>query len=216
MLKKPNEDGIMKAIPSYYDIKKLEREEAERVEFKELHELFKKALNFYNENYPNSFQKPEIKRKNQKKPFLFEDKKSFMGDIKTRNIEDKLLARFILLYSIQERNYKLVNTYYKYNELRGKIKNLIPGGDILEKIEKIELEKRKKEEELIELKKELSEALMKEKKEKIETKPITSIKCDLCEKECNSAAGLASHKRSAHPKTENKDEIQNSDNLTII
>lgn len=212
MLKKPNEDEIMKAIPSYYDIKKLEREETERVEFKGLHDLFKKALNFYNENYPNSFQKPKIKWKNQKKPFLFEDKKSFIDDIKTRNIEDKLLARFILLYSIQERNYKIVAIYYKYNELRGKIKNLIPGGDILEKIEKIELEKRKKEEELIELKKKLSEALM---KEKTETKTITSIKCDLCEKECNSAAGLASHKRSAHPKIENKDAIHHSGDLTI-
>lgn len=199
LLKEEDEDQFTKSIPSYYDIKKKEREEREVKRSKEFHELFKKALVFYNEKYPESFRKPKVEWKIPKRILLLDPTKNFMEEIKIFTIEDKLHARYILLYSIQEHNYKSVSTYNKYHELRGELKSLIPGGNILDKIESIETEKRKKDAELGELKKKYVEILLKDKNEKIpeEEKPI--IICELCGKECSSPAGLASHTRNKHP-----------------
>lgn len=212
LLKEEDEDQFRKSIPSYYDVKKKERELAEIVKAKEYHELFEKALGFYNENYPKSFRKLKIKWKIPKRIMLLTIKKIFTEEIKELSIEDKLHARYVLLYNIKEHNYKKVDTYYKYNELRGILKSQIPGGNILDKIEEIEMEQHKKDAELEVLKRKYSELLLEDKIEK-QVKKTPIIICELCGKECSSPAGLASHMRNKHPNQ--KDTIQEITNPII-
>ena len=212
---KEHKDGVISTTPSYYDEKVKKRKEIERKEHEYLQELFEHALDFYIKKYPKSFQKIPIKWDVPKKPFSLKGKKDFIEELKELTTEEKLHARHILFYSINERNYTKVDTFRKFNELRGRLRKLIPGGKLLDKIEKIENEKRKKDEVLIRLKQEYTEAVAKaEAESKPKPKLPAKIKCPIpgCEKECNSPAGLASHKRSAHP--EPKDEPQHSGDLT--
>jgi hypothetical protein len=195
---KEHKDGIMSATPSYYEEKVKKRQEIERKEHEYLEELFHHALEFYKANYPKSTQKIPIKWEIPKKPFSLKGKKDFIEELKELTTEAKLHARLILYYSIKERNYTKVESFHKLNELRGRLKNLIPGGKLLDKIEKIENEKREKEEILIRLKQEYADAVAKAEAES-KPKPPAKIICDICQKECSSPAGLSSHKRSAHP-----------------
>ena len=200
---KEHEEGIIKTIPSYYEEKVKKRQEIEKKEHEYLQELFEHALDFYIKKYPKSFQKIPIKWDVPKKPFSLKGKKDFIEELKEITTEEKLHARHILYYSIKERNYTKVDTFRKFNELRGRLRKLIPGGKLLEKIEKIENEKREKDEVLIRLKQEYAETVAKAEVES-KPKPPAKIKCPYpeCGKECNSQAGLASHTRSAHPEPE--------------
>ena len=218
MLKREDAEGnVMKAIPSYYDTKIEKRKNIKIEQAKELRALFEKALVFYNDHYPKSFQtKHGFKWDIKKQKLSLLDKKIFFEELKELSIEDKLLARYILFYSLKERNYKKIDTFNKYNELRGHLRKLIPGGKLLSKIEKLEEEQQKKGKILKDLKaqyiKEVEDAT------KNSVKPSTKVKCKLCEKECNSPAGLASHMRNAHkPKEPNKPKtlIQHTDGLTL-
>ena len=166
-------------------------------------ELFEKALKFYEEKYPKSFRKIPMEWNEPKKKLSLPNQKNFFEELKELTTEEKLFARYMLFYTIKEHNYKTLDTYYEYVGLRGRLKNLIPGGNILDKIENIEAEQRKKEEELIRLKKEYQEALQKDENERLKAKS-TKIICTVpgCGKECNSPAGLASHIRNKHPKKE--------------
>lgn len=198
-LKEEAEDSQLRSIPSYYEEKKKGRELAEIKQEEELKNLFENVLKFYNENYPKSTKKIPIKWYDPKKKLSLSGKKGFFEELKDLSLEEKYIAREIIFYSIEEHNYTTVDNYWELNGLRGRIKNLIPGGNILEKIEKIKGDKRKQEEELSELERQYQEALLKDERERIESKS-TKIVCKVagCGKVCSSPAGLASHVRSVH------------------
>lgn len=208
ILKKEVEDGIMRSIPSYYEEKKRLREEAELKQAEELKALFENAIEFYNEHYPKSFQKHPIKWEMPKRKFMLIRKNTLSEDLKGLSTEHKLLARYILLYSIKERNYKRVDTFHKFNELRGQLKKLIPGGDLLDKIEKIETEQQKKNNELSDLKRKYAEEVAKANinSTKNQVKEAPKFPCEMCGKECNSPAGLKSHMRTHEPKEDSLDQ----------
>lgn len=217
MLKRESDGNVMKAIPSYYDSKVEERKNAELARAKELRAIFEKALAFYNDNYPKSFQGKHNYIWDVKKGRLtLKGKKIFFEELKELSVEEKLLARYILLYSLKERNYKKISTFNKFNELRGRLRKLIPGGKLLEKIELLEEEKQKKDNVINDLKaqytKEVELALLTAKNSETVS---TKVECPECGKVCNSPAGLASHFRNAHKDDKPKTLIQRSDDLTI-
>lgn len=191
-----HEDSPFNTPKSYYLQKKEARREARLTQSKELKQLFLKAQEYYQENYPNSQEDPKITwDKKKKKELLFDEDKVFFDELKGRSRDDLLTMREILLYSIKEHNYKKVSTYYRMKELRGRIKNLIPGGKILEEIEKLEAEKSERENTLKRLKEEYAKEVG-EAKQAVDTKDLKDEEryiCPKCGKEMGNAGGLGSH-----------------------
>lgn len=189
---KETNSSSLNATPSYYTEKIKKRKEQELQQSAYLRSLFNKANEFYKKNYPKSFQEPPLEWKEPKQKFTLDDEAIFVEEIKDLPTNIKLLMRYILQYSLKERNYKKIDTYRKYKELRGRLKNLIPGGKVLDKIERIEEEKRKKEEELSQLYKEYNKITKSEKP--ADKKHI----CTKCGKEFGNAGGLGSHMRTCN------------------
>lgn len=204
-----DEDVLTNSIPSYYEMKKKERDKAQLEIIENLQMLFGKAVEFYHENYPKSLREIPLTWKNPKQTFSFGEKEKkvfFLDFLEGLSIEQKHLAREILFYSMKERNFKKLDTYYSFQELRGRIFKMIPGARYLKKIEQIEEQQQKVEQELAILYQKYNEEIEKAKKEESQKKETPkeqpnngeSYICE-CGEVCKSPAGLASHKRAKHP-----------------
>lgn len=215
IIEKNNDDKIinqqLSSIPSYYEEKVKQRKEAELQKDTDLKEIFIKALNFYIENYPKSFQKRPIVWNEKKKDFHINENILLKETLERSSIEELYQMEIIIKYSLDERNYKRVPTRNRFNELRGKIIKLIPGGrEAMEikalqeelqitdmKIKELELCKKEK---VIEFKRNRNE-LIEEIESKIPKEPseaIIKFKCPYCDDKKLNRGGLGSHIKHVH------------------
>jgi len=183
-------------IPSLTDVRRRERENAEKKITIDRKELLYKAISYYNDNYPNSTHKniwknPKIELELGIESLEEELKK--LDESKLFGIHD------IFTYYHDERQMPKVSDHRLRTGVISLINKIFPIGDIIKKLhalrikqKEIELEIIKKEDILKEERKEFINRLETEQNKKTDF----SCKVEGCGKICKSQAGLKSHSRS--------------------
>lgn len=180
------------------EVRKKERNEKEQKENEESFELLIKAIDFYNTNYPKSFQDPPLKWEEPKQTIKIDKKSSLNDELNKMNEADFQNIIQIFQYFHDEKQMKTIKEHNIRARILAKIKKIYHGGVILEELYKLYSKKKEINEKINSLESQLEqekEKLHEKLDSKEPKKEETLIECSICGKVCKSQAGLTSHQR---------------------
>lgn len=179
-------------IPSLDEVRRKEREEQEKIRNKQIKKFLNKAINYYNENYPNSIHENEWTREKIEIKIGHE---SLLEELRKLNEKELRNIFEVLTYFHNERQMPLVQEHLWRSKIQMFIKKILPGGNILENLYKLYEERKKINKEIENLEDNLTKERKKfeENLEKIKsTSKIFICECGFVAK---SQSGLSSHMR---------------------
>lgn len=189
-------------IPTLSEVRRKEREEAERQLNIEAKELLQKAISYYNINYPNS--NYEIVWEKNKVKIVIGDS-SIEKEIEYLNEEELRSLYDIFTYYHDERQMPKIIDHNLRSVVLNMVMKLIPGGTILDELYELYEGRKKINKEIEKLEDTLNKKRETFKNRLEENKNLNPINfvCDVCEKICKSLAGLKMHSK-VHSKIHDK------------